>query len=97
MKARLTISILLGLILYLEQGRAEAKPGFLVEVSELKASLDNGTVVILDARNYSKYGKGHIKGAINAWWQDLADTSGTTSDPDYGVILKKEKLQGCEY
>ena len=91
-KMRVFISFLLGLVIYLQQGSVRADPDFLVEAAELKASMDGGKIVILDARNASSYAEGHIQGAINAWWEDLAEISGTPKDPDYGVLLSKEKL-----
>ncbi|MPQ42730.1 sulfurtransferase [Clostridium tarantellae] len=65
--------------------------GYLVSIDWLEKNKDNN-VVILDGRSKKDYDKGHIPGAINVPWQDLANIKGKAGDIGWGIALDKENL-----
>ncbi|MGL5243992.1 MAG: sulfurtransferase [Sarcina sp.] len=65
--------------------------GYLVNIDWLEKNKEDN-MVILDGRSKKDYEKGHIPGAINIAWQDLANVKGKAGDIGWGVALDKETL-----
>src|SRR4051794_29691251 len=65
-----------------------SEPSLLVDASWLKERQTTNVtdLVILDASDLATYRKGHISGAVHAWWQDTMDPNGAV----YGTVLKPD-------
>ncbi len=91
-KLRCTIGLLLGIACCVEPRAVQANTDFVTEAVVLNQWLKSNRVVVLDARTAQAYRAGHIPGAFNTWWEDLADTSASPKEPNFGNVLPKEKL-----
>ncbi len=66
---------------------------YYISLENLKATLDDDNLIIIDARDNDSYNKGHIEGAINVIWQQLSNVSVNSDEEGFGVVLKPNELE----
>jgi len=73
-------------------GNADPAP-LLVDAAWLAPRLTVGdpALRVLDLSDLATYRRGHLPGAVHAWWQDAMDRF----DPVYGVVLSDERDPGA--
>jgi rhodanese-related sulfurtransferase len=67
---------LIGLLLIASPSFAQHK--IVLTPGQFETAISSGDVVVIDVRRPDEFSKGHIKGAVNANWQDLAEFSKKT-------------------
>lgn len=67
---------LIGLLLIASPSFAQHK--IVLTPDQFEKAISSGDVVLIDLRRPDEFSKGHIKGAVNANWQDLAEFSKKT-------------------
>ncbi len=68
---------------------------FLITPQALDKLIKDKSVVLLDCNKPDVYAKEHIPGAINIGVQAFSDKTGKPGDPNWGIILPKDKLKAA--
>lgn len=66
---------------------------YFITPQDLKAGLDNGTVLLYDCNNPEVFDKTHIPGAVGIGFHAFTDTSGKPGDPLWGTLVDRVQLE----
>ena len=80
-----------------EEKKVEEKAAFtgdyIVDKAYLEGKIDDGDVIVLDARGEETAAKGTIKNAQAIAWQQLSRMEGKNTDKGWGTLLPKEDME----
>lgn len=66
---------------------------YFITPQNLKAGLNDGSIILYDCNKPDVYEKSHIPGAVGIGFHAFADTTGQPGDPLWGTIVDKKEFE----